>query len=199
MNAMILWYSSRALGVVSLVLFTAVVILGISTAGRAALTAFPRAAVLRLHRTLSITATAFIAVHIATAILDSYVSLSVWDVVVPFGSSFDPFWIGLGAVAVDLLIAIGISSAFRRRLSLRAWRAVHLSAYAMWPIALIHGFGVSGGDGQQRWMIALDIVCITAVLGALAFRLRPDRHPDTVARRSGGTAGRSLVSVGTSS
>ena len=190
MSATILWYSSRAVGVVSLVLFTAVVVLGIATAGRAASDAFPRAAVLRLHRTLSITATAFIAVHIATAILDSYVSISFWDIVVPFGSAFDPFWIGLGAVAIDLLIAIGFTSAFRRRLSLRAWRAVHLSAYAMWPIALLHGFGVSGGDGQQRWMIALDVVCIAAVLAALAFRLRPDRHPDTIARLSDGAADR---------
>src|SRR5664279_5323378 len=127
MNATVLWYSSRAVGVVCLVLFTAVVVLGIATAGRASSTAFPRAAVLRLHRALSIAATAFIAVHIATAILDSYVNISYWDIVVPFGSSFDPFWIGLGAVAIDLLIAIGITSAFRRRLSLRAWRAVHLS------------------------------------------------------------------------
>ena len=199
MNATVLWYSSRAVGVVSLVLFTAVVVLGIATAGRASSTAFPRAAVLRLHRALSITATAFIAVHIATAILDSYVNISYWDIVVPFGSSFDPFWIGLGAVAIDLLIAIGITSAFRRRLSLRAWRAVHLSAYAMWPIALIHGFGVSGGDGQQRWMIVLDIVCIAAVLGALAFRLRPDRHPDTIARRWDDATDRPRVSVGASS
>jgi methionine sulfoxide reductase heme-binding subunit len=184
MNASILWYSSRAVGVVSLVLFTAVLVLGIATAGRAASPAFPRAAVLRLHRTLSITATAFIAVHILTAVLDGYVDISFWDTVVPFRSAFDPFWIGLGTVAIDLLIAIGVTSAFRRRLSLRAWRVVHLSAYAMWPIAVIHGFGVSGGDGHQRWMIALDVVCLAAVIGALAFRLRPDRHPDTVARRS---------------
>ncbi len=199
MNATVLWYSSRAVGVVSLALFTAVLVLGIATAGRAGSSSFPRAAVLRLHRTLSIAATAFIAVHIATAILDSYVSISWLDIVVPFGSSFDPLWIGLGAVAVDLLIAIGITSAFRRRLSLRAWRAVHFSAYAMWPIALIHGFGVSGGDGRERWMIAVDIVCIAAVLGALAFRLRPDRHPDTVARRWHDSSDRGRVSVGTSS
>jgi hypothetical protein len=69
----------------------------------------------------------------------------------------------------------------------------------MWPIALIHGFGVSGGDGQQRWMIALDIVCIAAVLGALAFRLRPDRHPDTIARGWDDATDRPRVSVGASS
>jgi len=39
-------------------------------------------------------------------------------------------------------------------------------------------------------MIALDVVCIAAVLAALAFRLRPDRHPDTIARLSDGAADR---------
>src|SRR5664279_1993025 len=188
MNATILWYSSRAVGAVSLVLFSAVVVLGVATASRASTAWFPRAAVLRLHRTMSITAVAFLAVHIATAILDGYVHITFLDVVVPFGSAFDPFWIGLGAVAVDLLIAIGISSAFRRRLSLRGWRIVHLSAYAMWPIALAHGFGVSGGDGHRTWMIVLDAVCCAAVLLALAFRLRPDRHPDAIVRRSAAVA-----------
>jgi DMSO/TMAO reductase YedYZ heme-binding membrane subunit len=188
MNATILWYSSRAVGAVSLVLFTAVMVLGIATAGRASTSWFPRAALLRLHRTLSITALAFLTVHIATAILDGYVHITVLDVVVPFGSGFDPFWIGLGAVAVDLLIAIAVSSGFRRHLSVRSWRAVHLSAYAMWPLALAHGFGVAGGDGRRTWMIVLDAVSIAAVLVALALRLRPDRHPDAIVRRSAAVA-----------
>jgi uncharacterized membrane protein len=54
----------------------------------------------------------------------------------------------------------------------------------MWPLALLHGFGVSGGDGRETWMVVLDVVVIAAVLVALAYRLRPDRHPDTVARRA---------------
>ena len=64
---------------------------------------------------------------------------------------------------------------------------MHLSAYAMWPLALLHGFGVSGGDGRQTWMLIVDILCIAAVAVALAYRLRPDRHPDTVARSSADT------------
>ena len=184
MDTQILWYASRATGAVSLVLFTAVMVLGIATAGRLGFAGFPRAAVLRLHRTLTLTAVAFIAVHIVTAIGDGYVDLNYWDVLVPFGAGFDPLWIGLGAVAIDLLIAIGITSALRRHLSVAVWRVVHFSAYAMWPLALLHGFGNSGGDGHKPWMIALDVACVTAVLAALAYRLRPDGHPDTMARRT---------------
>lgn len=188
MNTQILWYSSRATGAVTLLLFTAVMVLGIVTAGRSGLGALPRAGVLRLHRNLSLTAIAFLGVHIVTAIADGYVDLGYWDVLVPFTAGYDPFWIGLATVAVDLLIAIVVTSALRRRLSLRAWRFVHLASYAMWPLALAHGFGVSGGDGRQLWMIVLDIVCLAAVAGALVFRLRPDKHPDTVVRTTGRAA-----------
>jgi len=184
MNTEALWFVSRATGAVSLTLFTAVMVLGILTAGRAGTSALPRAGLLRLHRTLTLTSMAFLTVHIVTAIGDSYVDLTYLDVFLPFSAGFDPLWIGLAAVAVDLMLAIAITSALRRFMSPMLWRWIHLSAYAMWPLALLHGFGVSGGDGRETWMVVLDVVVIAAVLVSLAYRLRPDRHPDTVARRA---------------
>ncbi|WP_090482700.1 ferric reductase-like transmembrane domain-containing protein [Nakamurella panacisegetis] len=182
MNTQTLWYASRATGAVSLVLFTAVILLGISTARRHNRPAFPRSATLRLHRSVSVTAVVFLTVHIVTAIADGYVKLNYWDVFLPFTAAWDPLWVGLGSVAVDLLLAVLVSSAVRRRLTVRTWRLVHLASYAMWPIALVHGFGIAGGDGRSTWMLALDVVCIAAVAGMLLVRLRPDRHPDTLQR-----------------
>lgn len=184
MDTQLLWFASRATGAVTLVLFTAVLVLGIITAGRAGFTALPRAGVQRLHRSLSMVSLVFLTVHIVTAIADGYVDLNYWDVILPFGAGYSPFWIGLATIAVDLTIAIGITSALRRHLPHRLWRLVHLSAYAMWPLALLHGWGVSGGDGRQTWMLVLDIVCSALVLAAVGYRIRPDRHPDTIVRRS---------------
>jgi predicted ferric reductase len=183
MNTQMLWYASRATGAVSLVLFTAVMVLGIVTAARKGSTFLPRAGVLRLHRSMTITAMAFLAIHIVTAIADGYVKLNFWDVLIPFGAAWDPMWVGLGSVAVDLLLAIGISSALRRHFSARVWRGIHLSSYAMWPIALLHGLGISGGDGTSAWMLILDIICVAAVVGALIVKART-RHPDSVVRNS---------------
>jgi sulfoxide reductase heme-binding subunit YedZ len=188
MDTQILWFASRATGAVSLVLFTAALVLGILVAGRAGVAGLPRAGTQRLHRSLSLVAISFLAVHVVTAIADGYVDITWWDVLLPFGAGYDPFWVGLGTVAVDLLVAIGITSALRRHLPLRAWRTVHLTGYAMWPVALLHGWGVSGGDGRQTWLIAIDIVCAISVLAAAGYRLRPDRHPDSVARRSAALA-----------
>lgn len=188
MDTQLLWFASRATGAVALVLFTAVMVLGILTAGRAEFTALPRAGLLRLHRSLTLVSVIFLAVHVVTAIVDGYVDLNYWDVVLPFGAGYSPFWIGLASIAVDLLIAVVVTSLLRRRLPLRVWRGVHLTSYAMWPLALLHGWGTAGGDGRQFWLVLVDIVCVTAVLVALGYRLRPDRHPDTVARESASAA-----------
>ncbi len=186
MTGSVLWYSSRATGAVSLVLFTAVMVFGIATTGRAGSRVLPRAAVLRLHRTLSLLAVTFLTVHIVTAIVDGYVDLSFWDVVVPFRSGFDPLWVGLATVAFDLMLAIGLTSVLRRFISPGWWRAVHLTSYAMWPLALAHGWGVAGGDGRTTWMLLVDVACVGAVLIALVlWRLRGDLHHDPAARRAG--------------
>lgn len=178
-----LWYLSRAAGIVSLVLLTAVLVLGMATSGRASTTALPRAGVLRLHRSVSLAALVFLVLHIVAAIADGYVELGIVDVFLPFGSAWDPFWVGLGAVAVDLLLAITVTSLVRRHLSPRVWRGVHLASYALWPIAVAHGLGSAGGDGVRAWTSAITGVCVVAVGTALwRWRLRPDRHPDTRVR-----------------
>lgn len=185
MTTVILWYVSRSTGAMAQILLTAVMVLGILTAGRAAPVSLSRAALLRLHRNLALSAVAFLVLHIATAIIDGYVDLRVLDVLVPFGSAFDPLWIGLGAVAVDLMLALIITSALRRRMQYRAWRIVHLSAYAMWPVAMLHGWGTSGGDSSARWMIAITVACVVAVVGSLVFRLSRPKSADNRARLDG--------------
>ncbi|GHG08096.1 MULTISPECIES: ferric reductase-like transmembrane domain-containing protein [Amycolatopsis] len=164
------WYFSRASGLVSLVLFTGVVVLGALGAGRFATREWPRFAVAAVHRNLALTSLAFLAAHIASAILDGYVPLGWLDVVVPFGAGYQPLWVGLGAVAIDLLIAIVVTSLVRTRLPARAWRAVHWLAYLCWPVALVHGFGMAENDAAFGWIVALDVLCVLAVLGSAGYR-----------------------------
>jgi DMSO/TMAO reductase YedYZ heme-binding membrane subunit len=177
-----LWYFSRASGLVSLVLFTGVVVLGALGAGRFATREWPRFAMAALHRNLALTSLVFLAVHIASAIIDGYVPLAWLDTVVPFGSAYQPFWVGLGAVALDLLLALVLTSLARARIRPRLWRAVHWLAYLCWPVALIHGIGMAESDAAHGWILALDVLCVLAVLGAVAFRVAAS-DPDTQARK----------------
>ena len=85
---------------------------------------------------------------------------------VPFGSYYRTFWLGLGTIAFELLIAIVATSLLRSRLGARAWRAVHWLAYASWPMAVAHGIG-TGTDGTALWMLVIDVLCVGAVGAAL--------------------------------
>ena len=88
----------------------------------------------------------------------------------PFAGVYRPLWLGLGALACDGLLAVIVTSLVRRRLGLRAWRAVHWVAYACWPVAAVHGLG-TGSDAKASWMLALTAACAAAVLAAVAWRL----------------------------
>ena len=110
------WYASRATGVVALVLLTAVLVLGILVNRQGRLPGLPRFAVTSLHRNISLLAVAFIAVHVLTAVLDTYVSIPLVSGVIPFVSGYERFWLGLGAISFDLMLAMIISSLVRGRL-----------------------------------------------------------------------------------
>src|SRR5581483_7775452 len=128
----VLGYASRATGMVSLVLFTLVMVLGIAVRRRGRLPGLPRFGTVALHRSVTLLATVFLALHIATVVGDSYVSVSLLDVVVPWVGSYHPFWLGLGTVALDLVVALTVTSLLRGRIGHRTWRALHWLAYACW-------------------------------------------------------------------
>jgi len=164
------WYASRATGIVSLLLLTAVLVLGILVNRQGRLPGLPRFAVTDLHRNLSLLSVAFIAVHILTAVADTYVHIPLLSAVVPFASGYERLWLGLGAISLDLMAAMIVTSLLRGRLNRVVWKAVHLLAYASWPVAFAHSLG-SSKDLQQGWLLILAIACAAAVAAALVWRL----------------------------
>lgn len=168
-----LWFATRAAGIVSLLLLTAVTVLGISTAGAQASPRWPRLVTSGLHRNLSLLSVAFLGVHIAATVVDGYVPVDAWDVLLPFGSDYEPFWLGLGALAVDLVIALVVTSLLRRRLSPALWRGLHWTAYACWLVAVVHAVGA----GTDRMLtVGLGIACAAMVFLAAGARFGRGRR-----------------------
>jgi DMSO/TMAO reductase YedYZ heme-binding membrane subunit len=165
-----LWYLTRGTGIVTLLLLTASVVLGVLQVVRWSPARTPRFVVGALHRAISLLVVALLAVHVLAAVLDPFAPIRLLDAVVPFAGSYRPLWLGLGAVALDLVVALTITSMLRRRLGLGAWRAVHWLAYACWPVALVHAWG-TGSDARTGWMLAVTLACAAAVLAAVAWRL----------------------------
>jgi sulfoxide reductase heme-binding subunit YedZ len=169
-SSTVFWYASRATGVVAIALLTAVIVLGIAVSRKGRLPGLPRFAGLHLHRYLSLLAVGFVAVHVLTAVADSYVSIRLAAVIIPFTSAYKPIWLGLGTVALDLIAALIVTSALRHRIGRRTWRSVHWLAYLSWPVALAHGLGASQ-DLRSGPLLALTAVCTAAVLATAGWRL----------------------------
>lgn len=164
------WYLARGTGVVSLVLLTIVVAVGVATrSGRPAF-GLPRFAVTAVHRNASLLAVVLLAIHVGTLLIDPYAHLRLIDVVLPFIGNYRPLWQGLGTLALDLVIALVVTSLLRHRIGLRGWRAVHWLAYAAWPVAFLHGLG-TGTDAGQLWLRGTAVLCAATVLAALVWRL----------------------------
>ncbi len=165
------WYLARATGMVSLVLLTASVVLGVLGPLRVSAPRWPRFAVDTLHRDVSLLVVALLALHILTSVLDSFTSISLVNSVIPFTGTYRPLWLGFGALAFDLMIALVLTSIFRRRLGYGAWRAIHWLAYASWPVAVLHGLG-TGSDTKSWWALALTVACVVAVAIAIWIRVQ---------------------------
>lgn len=170
MSSAALWYLTRGTGVVALLLLTASMVLGVLTVRRVSPGRLPAFVTGALHRDISLLVLALIVLHVLTSVLDGYAPIRLVDAVVPFGSAYRPLWLGFGAVALDLLLAVAVTSVVRRHLDHGAWSAVHSLAYASWAVALGHGLG-SGSDVRSAWMLALSAACVAAVFAALLWRL----------------------------
>lgn len=183
----LLWYVSRATGLASIVLLTVVLVLGVlgpirRASGRKASDALPPAVSVGLHRTLALGMVCFLAVHVVTAVVETYVDIGWLSVIVPFTSGYKPLSVGLGAIALDLLVAVVATALLRKRLPAGLWRVVHRAAYALWPVAALHGLLL--GAGEPALLRYVTVACLAAGLFAVLLRwlTSPGSRPVTGAR-----------------
>ena len=170
MSDTILWYTTRGAGAVTLILLTGVVLLGVLSAVRLDSAGWPRFLTTGLHRNLALMTVVFLVLHIVTAVVDPFTNLGWAAAVIPFSSYYRTFWLGLGVIASELLLAIVVTSLLRGFLGHAAWRAIHWLTYAAWPVGVVHGLG-TGTDTASTWMLVITAGCIVAVSVAVVLRL----------------------------
>jgi sulfoxide reductase heme-binding subunit YedZ len=165
------WYFARSAGLVAYLLLCASVVVGALMAARTPF-AWPRFAVEEVHRFLSILTGVFVVLHGGSLLLDRVVPISLAQELVPLSSPYRPFAVGLGVAAAELMAAVGVSNALRRRLPHRVWRRIHYLTLAAWPLATLHVM-LAGTDRTDAWFAAVYAGAATTVLLAIALRLMP--------------------------
>lgn len=174
-----LWFVSRALGAMALLLLSLVIVLGIlhnTSVVKNAELGLPRFVLVALHRNLSLISVVFIALHVTTVIVTDYVHLRVIDVFVPGIAPFNPVAAAFGTVATDLVIAIVVTSMLRSRLSRRLWFWVHWTSYLCWPVSVVHAVLNASFRGTTWWTLAVPLLSMVAIVVALIYRRRDRRR-----------------------
>ena len=188
MSTQILWFATRGVGIVSLILFSAVACLGLLAVARTQSPRWPRFLTVELHRSLALLSVVFLGIHILTAVLDPFTKLGIGAALVPLASSYRPLPVAFGVVSLYLVLAIIVTSLLRERIGHRIWRVVHWASYAAWPLAVEHTL-TAGSDSFAVWMLAVQGVCILAVSAAFVWRVTSGgTNRSRLAAVTGGTA-----------
>ena len=185
------WYTARSAGIVGWVLLALSVLVGLALSTKV-FGKRPRPNwLLDLHRILGGLAVVFTAVHVVAIVFDSFVSITVANVLVPFTGSWHPGAVAWGIVTMYALLAVEITSLLRKRLSKAVWRATHYLSFPLFATATVHLL-TAGTDRHTfllRALVALGVVGITALTAIRVWNA--DRHdvmtsPRTIA--AGATA-----------
>ena len=164
------WDMARAGGFAAYVLLTCAVSAGLVLRNRWQTARWPRLITTELHGYLSLLALVFIAVHVVAVLVDPFTRFGLVEVFAPFASHYRPVWMGLGGVALYLLLAVWVSSRLRAHIGFRTWRTIHLLSYGVYSAATIHGLG-TGSDTRTVWASALYAVSVLVVGGLAGRRL----------------------------
>ena len=161
------WITSRAAGIVALVLASVSVSIGLLMALKLIKRRGPD--MVALHEILSLGTLVAIAVHGLALIGDTYMHPSLADIAVPFLSSYKTVWTSLGIISGYGMALMGLSYYVRRHIGSSRWRKLHRFTVLAWMLGIVHTLG-EGTDAGQLWFLAMLAIVVIPALGLVATR-----------------------------
>lgn len=109
--------------------------------------------------------------HAGILLFDQYVKLGATDIVVPFMTSYQTVPMGIGIIALYLLIGTILTTELRAKIGLKVWRKLHMLSPIAYVLSTVHGIWM-GSDAGELSSIVMYIGSITAVLIMVLVRIR---------------------------
>jgi predicted ferric reductase len=168
MSSQLWWYVARAGGLTAWALSAASVLGGLALSGKALDGRVRPNWQLDLHRFIGGLTVIFTIVHVIGLVADSYVHFGVVETLVPFASEWQPAAVAWGVIAAYLLVAVEVTSLLRSKIPKRVWRAVHLSAYALYGFGTLHA--LTAGTDTSGTVFPVLVAITTIAIAALTIR-----------------------------
>lgn len=178
-----MWYIGRISGIASFIMFTIVVLFGLSMTSKIWLKfrAILPSDALEIHMTIAtFIAFALLVMHIGAFFFDDYIVLTAKEVFVPLSLSrgltsalgFDlKIPVALGVVSLYLVIILLVTSHLRNKvIPSKLWRAIHYSGFLFYILFLVHGI-TAGTDTKEVWMIIIYTLSFFSVFTMVMLRI----------------------------
>jgi DMSO/TMAO reductase YedYZ heme-binding membrane subunit len=97
--------------------------------------------VLQIHNWTAYLALALIFVHPFILLFDKSTKFFTADILIPFHSSYQQFFVALGIVSfyAVLIVIVSTQKSIKRNLGFRLWKNIHLISYATALLMCVHG------------------------------------------------------------
>jgi sulfoxide reductase heme-binding subunit YedZ len=178
----VFWITSRAAGLVALILASASVGVGVSMGGRMIKGRGPDLKV--VHEALSIATLAAVALHALSLLGDAYFHPTIVDLTIPFASGYKEPYMALGIIAGWGLFLFGVAFYARKRIGIARWKIVHRFTALAWVLGVIHALG-EGSDAGRIWFLAIVTVVVAPTLVLVFARVAGPTRRSRTARAVG--------------
>lgn len=204
MSSMTMWILLRAAGIGAYVMLYLSVAWGLVSTTSIVTKHVSKPSSILFHQFVATVGVVLIGVHVALLVVDSFMPFRWVDVLVPMHSTFRPFAVALGVLAMYGTVIVLVTSWLRKPIGTKAWRTIHLLAVPAFTLSLAHGV-FAGSDTSRSWMwgtyafTGLSVLFLVLVR-ALTYGYRPPRvaPPDAGAKNGSATA-KNVPSTGSAS
>ncbi|MDR7239789.1 putative ferric reductase [Neobacillus drentensis] len=159
------WYMIRATGLAASLLLYLSVIIGLYSQvqkkrkQKVTISLF-------LHESLANWALYLVIGHVGFLLIDSYISLQWFEVLIPFNTDYKPLPMALGALSFYFLIMTIVTSKVRKKIGYQKWRKLHALNPILYIFVTIHGLLI-GTDIQGAVLAAVNILPVILIGGMM--------------------------------
>jgi predicted ferric reductase len=192
----VFWFITRSAGLMAYLLVWLSTVWGLAVATKVLDRFLPRLFTFDAHEFFSLLGLGFVAVHVGALLFDSSAPFSLPELLIPFISTFRPFWVGVGIIATYLGVLVTVTFYLRRQIGFQVFRAIHLLSFLSYAGATVHGImaGSDTGLGMTQ-LVYFETALIVVVLTVYYFwqRRASRRLRGTAQRKTGKRAPVHLV------
>jgi predicted ferric reductase len=123
-----------------------------------------------LHSTFATLTGVLMVGHMFTLMFDAYMPFSLKNLLLPLSQPTSTLTVDLGVMSFYGMLALLLSSWFKKRFPYSVWRALHYVSFATFILVTLHGW-LTGSDSATPWMPSLYFGSVLSVGVLTAARL----------------------------